>query len=81
MSTAPGQLLLTAPPQPPDPNERPALKDTIRAMPGIVNRVVAKFDLPAGTPVEAGRLRCVLHGHIAEHEDNEMMRPFDVVVP
>jgi spore coat protein A len=61
---------------------KPALKDTIRAMPGIVNRIIAKFDLAAGTPVEAGqRFRYVLHCHIAEHEDNEMMRPFDVVGP
>ena len=51
-------------------------------MPGIVNRIIAKFDLAAGTPVEAGqRFRYVLHCHIAEHEDNEMMRPFDVVGP
>src|SRR5207248_6136148 len=77
-----GQLVLTGPPQPPDPNERPALKDTIRAMPGFVNRLIAKFDLPTGTTVQSGqKFRYVFHCHIAEHEDNEMMRPYDVVAP
>lgn len=77
-----GQLVFAGSPQPPDPNERPAWKDTIRVMPGMVNRIIAKFDLPAGTAVQAGqRFRYVLHCHIAEHEDNEVMRPFDVAVP
>ncbi len=76
------QVLFTGPPQPPDPNERPAMKDTIRAMPGFVNRLIAKFDLPADTSVQSGnRYRYVFHCHIAEHEDNEMMRPYDVVAP
>jgi spore coat protein A, manganese oxidase len=77
-----GQVVYTGPPQPPDPNERPGLKDTIRAMPGFVNRIIAKFDLPIGTPMQPGqRFRYVFHCHIAEHEDNEMMRPYEVVAP
>jgi spore coat protein A, manganese oxidase len=46
-------------------------KDTVRADPGMVTRIVAKFE---GFPG-----RYVWHCHILEHEDNEMMRPFDVI--
>jgi len=52
----------------PDPGEV-GFKDTVIAYPDEVTTVVAKFDL-------AGRF--VWHCHILEHEDNEMMRPFDV---
>ena len=77
-----GQVVFTGPPVPPDANERPAWKDTIKAYPGMVTRILAKFDLPTGAQVTSGqRLRYVWHCHILEHEDNEMMRPFDVVVP
>jgi spore coat protein A, manganese oxidase len=77
---ATGQLQYTAPPMPPETNERPAWKDTVKSYPGFVTRIIQKFDLPPGTPVEAGRrFRYVWHCHILEHEDNEMMRPYDVV--
>jgi len=46
----------------------------------MVTRVIARFDLPAGTAVRPGqRFRYLYHCHILEHEDNEMMRPYDVV--
>ena len=45
-------------------------KDTVIAYPGEVTRVQARFDLPG---------LYVWHCHIVEHEDNEMMRPFEVV--
>jgi spore coat protein A, manganese oxidase len=74
---------------PPAPNERPAFKDTVKAfsgldangnVTGLVTRIIAKYDLPTGTPVNLGeKFRYVYHCHILEHEDNEMMRPFDVV--
>ena len=65
--------------QPPD-NERPAFKDTVKSMPGEVTRVIMRFDLPTGTRVRRGdRFRYVFHCHILEHEDNDMMRPYDVV--
>lgn len=51
-------------------------KDTARANPGEVLRLIASFDLPPDTPRPA---RYIYHCHILEHEDNEMMRPFDVV--
>jgi spore coat protein A len=45
-------------------------KDTIIAYPGQVARIKARFD-------HAGLF--VWHCHILEHEDNEMMRPYQVV--
>lgn len=45
-------------------------KDTVIAYPGEVTRIRARFDVPG---------RFVWHCHILEHEDNEMMRPFDVL--
>lgn len=62
-------------PIPPEPWEA-GWKDTARANPGEVLRVIARFDLPADTPRPA---RYVYHCHILEHEDNEMMRPFEVI--
>jgi FtsP/CotA-like multicopper oxidase with cupredoxin domain len=56
-------------PRPPEPWET-GFKDTVIAYPGEVTRVQARFDLPG---------RYVWHCHILEHEDNEMMRPYDVV--
>jgi len=77
---ATGKLRYTGHPLPPEANERPAWKDTVKAYPGYVTRVIQRFDLPPGTPVSPGqRFRYVWHCHILEHEDNEMMRPYDVV--
>ncbi|MBI5387225.1 MAG: multicopper oxidase domain-containing protein [Verrucomicrobia bacterium] len=45
-------------------------KDTVVLYPGMITRVKAHFDL-------AGRY--VWHCHILEHEDNEMMRPLQVM--
>jgi len=47
-------------------------KDTVIALPGQITRIKAKFDI-------AGLY--VWHCHIISHEDNEMMRPFEVVQP
>jgi spore coat protein A len=84
-----GNVQFTGAPIAPDANERSAWKDTVKALPafdaagnpaGLVTRVIAKFDLPTGTKVTPGqRFRYVIHCHILEHEDEEMMRPFDVV--
>ena len=51
-------------------------KDTVRANPGEVTRIRARFKVPNGTPLPA---KYVWHCHILEHEDNDMMRPYDVV--
>jgi spore coat protein A, manganese oxidase len=75
-----GQLVLTGRPMAPETNESPAWKDTVKAYPGYVTRVMQKFDLPAGVKAEPGReYLYVWHCHILEHEDNEMMRPYKVV--
>ncbi len=46
-------------------------KDTVRATPGAVTRIIVRFEGYTG--------RYVWHCHILEHEDNEMMRPYDIL--
>jgi len=76
-----GKLLFTGKPMPPESNERPARKDTIKSYPGYVTRIIQRFDLPLGAPTDPGQeMLYVWHCHILEHEDNEMMRPYKVVV-
>lgn len=58
------------PAQLPPPHER-GWKDVVQAYPGMVTRIVATFDGYEG--------RYAWHCHLAEHESNEMMRPFEVV--
>jgi FtsP/CotA-like multicopper oxidase with cupredoxin domain len=53
---------------PPAPAES-GFKDTVLAPPGQITRLKAHFDI-------AGRY--VWHCHIIDHEDNEMMRPYQV---
>jgi FtsP/CotA-like multicopper oxidase with cupredoxin domain len=44
------------------------------------SRVIARFDLPSGTETRRGqKFPYVFHCHILELEDNDMMRPYDVV--
>jgi spore coat protein A len=64
------QLHFLGPPQPPDPNEA-GWKDTVRADSRMVTRIIVPFTGYTG--------RYVWHCHILEHEDNEMMRPYEVV--
>jgi spore coat protein A, manganese oxidase len=65
----------TGPMEPPDPSER-GFKDTVKANPGQFTTIRAKFDLPTGVTAPQSY---VYHCHIVEHEDNDMMRPFEVV--
>lgn len=65
-----GILKYRGEPIPPDPNEA-GWKDTVRADPGMVTRIIIRFEGFVG--------RYVWHCHILEHEDNEMMRPYDVI--
>jgi spore coat protein A len=65
-----GEFRWLGPAVPPD-HEEAGWKDTVRADPGMVTRIIVKFEGYAG--------RYVWHCHILEHEDNEMMRPYDVV--
>lgn len=55
---------------PPDPSEA-GWKDTVRADPGMMTRIIIRFEGYVG--------RYIWHCHILEHEDNEMMRPYDVI--
>ncbi|MGB2606734.1 MAG: multicopper oxidase [Candidatus Sulfotelmatobacter sp.] len=55
---------------PPEPGEA-GWKDTVRAQPAMVTRIITRFEGFTG--------RYVWHCHILEHEDNEMMRPYDVI--
>jgi spore coat protein A len=65
-----GKLKFTGPVVPAEPNEA-GWKDTVRADPKMVTRIIVRFEGFIG--------RYVWHCHILEHEDNEMMRPFEVV--
>ena len=65
-----GELRFTGQAVKPDANEM-GWKDTVRADPSMVTRIIVQFNGYAG--------RYVWHCHILEHEDNEMMRPFEVV--
>ncbi len=64
------ELKFTGEPEPPDASEA-GWKDTVRAQPGMVTRIIVHFEGYAG--------RYVWHCHILEHEDNEMMRPYEVM--
>jgi spore coat protein A, manganese oxidase len=64
------RLRYTADPIPPDPNEA-GWKDTVRADPGMVTRIIIRFEGFAG--------RYVWHCHVLEHEDYQMMRPYEVL--
>ena len=57
---------------PPEPSEM-GWKDTVRAEPGMITRIIVRFEGYVG--------RYIWHCHILEHEDNEMMRPYDVIPP
>jgi spore coat protein A len=55
---------------PPGPGES-GWKDIVRVSPKMATRIIVKFDAYPG--------RYVWHCHTLEHEDNEMMRPFEIV--
>ncbi len=75
-----GKLVFTGIPMAPERNERPAWKDTIKTYAGYVTRVIQRFKLPKGTTTPPGQeFPYVWHCHILEHEDNEIMRPYNVV--
>jgi spore coat protein A len=72
-----GQLVNPDPTPPPhlgaqepvDDNEK-GPKDTVRANPAQITKIKVNFDI---------RGKYVWHCHILEHEENDMMRPIDVV--
>ena len=64
------KVVYTGDPVPPDPSEA-GWKDTVRCSPAASTRIIVKFEGYTG--------RYVWHCHILEHEDNEMMRPYEIV--
>jgi len=68
--TANRTLRYRGPAVPPEPGEM-GWKDTVQAHPGMVTRIIVRFEGYTG--------RYVWHCHVLEHEDNEMMRPYEVV--
>lgn len=66
----PNNPLIIDPAIPPDENEK-GWKDTVRANPGEVTRIIARFGPFTGI--------YPWHCHILEHEDHDMMRPFEVL--
>ena len=55
----------------PPPLHEAGWKDTVRADPGVVTRIAMRFEGEPG--------RYVWHCHYLEHEDNEMMRPYQLL--
>jgi len=64
--TAVGPLL------PPSPSET-GWKDTVQSPPGLITRVITRFDGAPGL--------YPYHCHMLEHEDHEMMRQFRLICP
>jgi spore coat protein A len=65
------QFRFLGPRVPPEPFEA-GWKDTAAAHSRMVTRIIVPFNAYAG--------KYVWHCHILEHEDNEMMRPYEIVV-
>jgi len=65
----------TGPAVVPDANEM-GWKDVVRAYPSMVTRIIMKFE-----PHRGYKGYYVYHCHILEHEDMDMMRPFQVISP
>lgn len=65
-----GKIRKTGPATLPDLNER-GWKDTVRASFGNITRIIARFGPYTGL--------YVWHCHLLEHEDYEMMRPYEVI--
>ncbi|GGA53697.1 spore coat protein A [Edaphobacter acidisoli] len=65
-----GELIYTGTAIAPTPEEA-GWKDTVRCETGQVTRIIVPFEGYPG--------RYVWHCHILEHEDNEMMRPYEVL--
>jgi spore coat protein A, manganese oxidase len=65
-----GQIRYTGPAVPPEVTES-GWKDTVRAHSDMVTRFIIRFEGYPG--------RYVWHCHVLEHEDNDMMRPYEVI--
>jgi spore coat protein A len=59
-------------------------KDTVVAYPAMVTRIVLRFELPPpidGIPGTRSQFPAtyIQHCHMLEHEDNEIMRPWQII--
>jgi spore coat protein A len=77
---------LTGPPIPPEPDEAESHKDTVKAYPEMVTRIIIdEFEPPmetiASIPNSGAEFPAtyVHHCHILEHEDDDLMRPWTIV--
>jgi spore coat protein A len=63
--------------------EEAGWKDIVIAPPELVSRIALRFDLPTPLTTVPGTsafpATYIQHCHMLEHEDNEMMRPWQVV--
>ena len=75
----PGGLAFTGPRVPPPANERHAPKDTVKLSPARSRGSSRGSTCRRARVDPRPAFRYVLHCHILEHEDNDMMRPYDVV--
>jgi spore coat protein A len=66
----PTEVRYAGPPVPPAPREA-GWKDTARIAAGMATRLIVQFEGFAG--------RYMWHCHLAEHGENEMMRPMDIL--
>ncbi len=69
---ATGRVNFLADPVPPAANEM-GWKDTVRVLPQMITRIIMRFAPYPGY--------YVYHCHILEHEDMDMMRPFQILEP
>ena len=77
---------LTGPPVPPDPDEALSRKDTVKAYPQMVTRIIInEFTPPTGDIASIPNsgttfpATYVHHCHILQHEDDDFMRPWTIV--
>jgi FtsP/CotA-like multicopper oxidase with cupredoxin domain len=76
----PANLLIGAPILP--TADEAGWKDTVKAYPGEITRILVRFTNQEGGPYSFDATSppgYVWHCHIVDHEDNEMMRPMQVV--
>ena len=65
-----GEILYLSPPEKMLPPNENGMRDMVRVPAGTVVQIIAHFDVPG---------RFVWHCHFLDHEDHEMMRPYEVV--
>ena len=67
---ATGEIIYLSPPDKMLPPNEKGMRDMVRVPAGTVVQIIAHFDVPG---------RFVWHCHFLDHEDHEMMRPYEVV--